>query len=312
MAHVKLILAFFALVILSAGVLVAVWFYKNIVAPERAIVQGTEVRAAVPEGEKPAGPDLGKRQFAKAVELLQSGDLQATLDQLYYLMQYYPDSATYPDAKRIVGEINLDLLLSEIPIEGKTEYTVVSGDALSRIARNHKCTINYIMRVNGRTTDKIFKGDRLTVYPLDQFSIVIDKSDAVIRVERDGKLFKEYPVQRMALPPMVRAPTSTTVQDLVAWGDDGRRMFDDIDYLGANKWIATAKKGLLIRATRDHTVVVAAAKPAPGDEAEEGGDGASGAATTSLGQDYGVMVAPDDIEEMFAYLRGGTPLRLVE
>ena len=308
MARIKLVLAFFALLILCAGVLVAAWFYKNIVAPEQEIVEKIEERAELPARDLPPPPDLGKRQFAKAVDLLKQGELQAAREQLYYLMEYYPDSATYTDAKRIVGEINVDLLLSELPIEGKTEYVVKPGDAMLTIARKHKCTIDYIMRVNGRTTTTIYANDRLTVYPLDEFSMVIDKSDKVIRVERAGRLFKEYEVTRMALPPMVRAPVSTTVSDKVAWGENGRLNFEKLDYLGANKWIATNKKGLLIRASRDLVSVA----PNTEKDAEGEAGAASAASPGSSSSDYGVMVEQADIEEMFAYLRGGTPIRLIE
>lgn len=304
MARFKLVLAFFALIILCAGVLVAAWFYKNIVAPEQAIVEEIEERATVKKIDLPPPPDLGIRQFAKAVELLKAGELQAAREQLYYVMQYYPDSATYADAKRIVGEINVDLLLSEIPIEGKTEYVVKRGDSLLAIARNNKCTIDYIIRTNSRTTTTIFPGDRLTVFPLDQFSMTIDKSDAAIRIERDGKLFKEYPIVKMALPPMVRAPVSTTISDKVAWGDKGRLNFEQVGYLGANKWISTNKKGLLIRASRDLVSVAA-----PNQSAAVDDDSKSQPTSSS---DYGVMVDQADIEEMFAYIRGNTPVRLIE
>jgi len=303
MARIKLVLAFFALVILCAGVLVAAWFYKNIVAPEQAIVEKIEERRTAPAKDLPPPPDLGKRQFAKAVDLLKDGELQAAREQLYYVMQYYPDSATFEAAKRIVGEINVDLLLSEIPIDGKTEYVVKRGDSLLRIAKESKCTIDYIIRTNRRTTTTIFPGDRLTVFPLDQFSMTIDKSDGVIRVEREGRLFKEYPVKKMNLPPIVRAPVSTTVSDKVAWGENGRLNFEKIGYLGANKWIATNKKGLLIRASRD---LVSVAAPDQEDSADADTD------QNQARQDFGVMLDQADIEEMFAYVRGGTPVRLVE
>lgn len=303
MARIKLVLAFFALVILCAGVLVAAWFYKNIVAPELAIVEKIEERRTAPKQDLPPPPDLGKRQFAKAVDLLKDGELQAAREQLYYVMQYYPDSATFDVAKRIVGEINIDLLLSEIPIDGKTEYVVKRGDSLLAIAKNSKCTIDYIIRTNRRTTTTIFPGDRLTVFPLDQFSMIIDMTNEVVRVEHDGRLFKEYAVKKMNLPSIVRAPVSTTVSDKVAWGDKGRLNFEQMGYLGANKWISTNKKGLLIRASRD---LVSVSAPAQKDT------GVDSAAASPSGQDFGVMLDQADIEELFAYVRGGMPVRLVE
>ena len=310
MGHLKLVLAFLAFVIMCVGVLAAAYFYKHYVEPEREIVREIEEVKSLPVGERSAAPDLGRRQFAKAVEFLEEGELLAAREQLYYLMEHYADSSTYAEAKRLVGEINVDFLLSEVPIEGKIEYVVKSGDALSRIARDYKCTINYIMRVNGRTTDKIFKGDRLTVYPLDQFSMVIDKSDKAIRIERDGRLFKEYLVTRLALPPMVKTPSSGQISSLSAWGDKGNLQFDDIDYLGAPKGISTGKKGLMIRSSREHAKVAAVGGTDGGDGGGTASAGGGSAATGSTG--YGVMVAQEDMEELFAYIRPGTPIRLVE
>ena len=312
MGHLKLVLAFFALVVMCVGVFAAAYFYKHYVEPEREIVREIEEVKSLPPRERSAAPDLGKRQFSKAVEFLEEGELLAAREQMYYIMEHYSDSATYPEAKRLVGEINLDLLFSEIPIEGKTEHVVKSGDLLSLIARDYKCTINYIMRASGRTviTDRINIGERLTVYPLDQFSMVIDKSDQAIRIERDGRLFKEYAVTRLALPSMVRVPASGQISNLSAWGDKGNLQFDDIDYLGAPKGISTSKKGLMIRSSREH-VKVASSGGTDGDGG--GGTAASGGGSAASGSSgYGVMVAQEDMEELFAYIRPGTPIRLVE
>ena len=124
MGHLKLVLAFFAFVIMCVGVFAAAYFFKYYVKPEQEIVRQIEEVKNLPASERPAAPDLGKRQFAKAVEFLEEGELLAAREQLYYLMEHYSDSATYLEAKRLVGEINVDLLLSEIPIEGKSEHVV--------------------------------------------------------------------------------------------------------------------------------------------------------------------------------------------
>lgn len=44
-----------------------------------------------------------------------------------------------------------------------TTYTVVSGDTLSRIARDHQTTVSRLMSDNKLTSDRIFVGQRLTV-----------------------------------------------------------------------------------------------------------------------------------------------------
>jgi len=229
-------------------------------------------------------PDLGIREFEQIAELLKKGETMTARERLYYLMEYYPDSAALPEARRIVGEINSDLLLSKIPLDGKAEYTVKSGDALAAIARNHNTTIDYIMRANGRISSVIHPGDRLTVYPLE-FEMVIGKSEQMLRLELGGLFFKEYPVVRFVLPPQLKPPVKTEIKDRVAWFGENRVLFNDKNYLKSKKWIQTAHPGLIIRPFN-------------------GSDGGQ--------QDFGILVAPEDMEELFTLVRVSTPLKFIE
>jgi len=283
MGRLKLVFAFFSLLILAAALLGVAYFWEHVVKPDLQIER--ELKKEVNVKERPA-PDLGIREFEQIVALLKKVETMTARERLYYLMEYYPDSSVIPEARRIVGEINSDLLLSKIPLEGKTEYIVKSGDALAAIARHHKTTIDYIMRANSRTSSLIHPKDRLTVYPLE-FDVVIDKSDKTIRLELKGLFFKEYPVVRIALPPTLNPPLKTEVKDRVAWYGENRVLFNDKNYLKSNKWIQTAHRGLIIRAFR-------------GSEGE------------GKQEDFGILVAPEDLEEMFTLIRVSTPIRFVE
>ncbi len=291
MARLKLFLAFCSLVILAAGVFGVAYYWKNYFRPNWEVTREIE---GTKSGElKKELPDLGLREFAAAEELLIQGELQAARDRLYYLMEFYPDSAAYPQAKHIIGEINLDLLLSRTPIPGKEEHVVKRGDLLAVISRKYHTSINYIMRAGGRTDHVIYPGDRLVVYPLN-FKVRISLKDKTITIlsPEDDRFFKEYAILDTNLPPQLRPPVSTKIADMVAWHDGRLVNFESSHYFDATKWIRGDKPGLFIRPHDPGA--------APSDD-PEGSDA----------NPFGVMVAPADLEEMFAYLRTSNPLSIV-
>jgi len=295
MARLKLVLAFFALVILAAGVLVAAWYWKNFFKPNWVATR--EIESLERGGGRRGNlPDLGLREFQAAEDLLIDGELQAARDRLYYLMEFYPDSKVFPDAKRVVGEINLDLLLSRSPIAGKKEHVVKRGDLLSPIARKNRTSINYMMRAGGRTNSVIFPGDRLVVYPLNfKVRISLETQTITILTPEDGRFFKEYAIEQTNLPARLTPPVSTKIAEMVAWRDGRPISFESSHYFEANKWIRTGALGLFIRATG----------PPPRTTNEKGEPVAIGATPV------GVMVSRPDLEEMFAYLRTTNAVTLV-
>ncbi len=188
MARFKFLLAFLALLICAAGVSGAYYYWKKFAQPELLVNRHLEGGA----GQKEK-PDLGKRHFDDALGLVEQGELVSARDRLLYLMDYYPESQTYGEARRITGEINLDLLISKIPQPGKTLHVVRRGEALVTIARRSSTTIDYIMRANGKTTALIYPDEELTVYPLE-FHVEIDLEAWLITVLSDETFFKEYQV----------------------------------------------------------------------------------------------------------------------
>lgn len=280
MARIKFLLAFFALLICAGGVVGAYFFWKKFAQPEINVTRRIEGRAEV-NREK---PDLGKRHFAASVDLIEEGELVSARDRLLYLMQYFPESKTYDEAKRIVGEINMDLLLSKIPMERKTTHTVSRGEALVTIARRSETTIDYIMRANAKTTALIYPDEELTVFPLD-YRTEIDLEAGKVTVFDEDKFFKEYDIVDTHLPPGLSSPVSTSISEKVAWHVDRPINFTDKNYLDCSKWVRTGKIGLFIRQ----------------DDKEKSGDS----------RPFGVMVAKSDMEELFTILRGGSKVNLV-
>jgi hypothetical protein len=201
-------------------------------------------------------------------------------------MQYFPESATYDESRRIVGEVNLDLLLSKIPMPGKVEHKVRRGEALVTIASRNQTTIDYIMRANGKTSEFIFPDELLTVYPL-RFRVEISLGKGTVTVFDGEALFKEYQILDRNLPADIKAPVATTVSERVAWHGDQPVNFTHPAYMSCAKWIRTGKIGLFIR------------------QSNPGGEGGES-------RPFGVMLANEDLEELFTILRVGSKVDLVK
>lgn len=281
MARLKVLLAFLALLFCAAGIGGSYYYWKKFAEPDMAVTRQIE-------GKDPStheGFDIGKRHFDAAMELLRQGEMISARDRLLYVMQYFPESKTYTEAKRIVGEVNMDLLLSELPMPGKVEYVVKSGDALVRIARNAKTTIDYIMRVNGKTNPLIYPNESLLVFPL-AYRVEVDLKKKTVTVFDEDKFFKEYAIVDQHLPPDIKAPIKTTISEKVAWDGDRPLNFSDENYMACSKWLRTAKIGLFIRR----------ADP----------DGPQGA-----NRPFGVMVSPSDMEELFTIMANGSEFAVV-
>ncbi len=279
MARIKFLLAFLALLICAGGIGGAYYYWKKFVEPEVFLNRHMEG-----EGNREK-PDLGKRHFDQALGLLKEGELVSARDRLLYLIEYFPESKTYHEAKRVVGEVNLDLLLSNIPRPEKTVHKVRRGEALVTIARRNNTTIDYIMRTNGKSTSLIYPDEELLVQALD-YRVEINLEEDLLTVFEGEAFFKEYRIVGENLPPELGPPISTSVNEKVAWHLDRPLNFTDANYLNCSKWIRTGKIGLFIREQK------------PDDK-----DGDS--------RPFGVMVSKSDLEELFTILRVGSQVNVV-
>ena len=316
-SQLKILLAVFALGLLgAAGVLVAYMWEKKY-KPEIEAVQDLEADKQLEPTARPL-PDPGKKQYAYAMEAIRNGELDEARKHLTFILKYYEDSSTFHEAKRVLGELNVDELLSPSEGPGKLEYTVKSGDALTLIARRNHTTIDYILRVNGRTSDIIRIGDKLWVTPL-QFSLEANVSDKTLTVYRlmrpEGEtepnpatetggegddedaedtsnleevFFKEYPIQDINIPPQVSVPLTTAISAKPAWNGSKRAEFSYASYHESNRWLQTSRPGVLIQES-----------VADQDNAAED-------------RKLGFLMSGPDSRELYTYIRVGTELRVVK
>ena len=143
-AQLKLLAAFLVLGIVAATVAGMAYVWRNYLEPSFQARQ--EILTL--EKQPPKRIDVGKREFAQAMERMRRGEVVAAHKQLSKLVKTYADSSEYSKSRRILGEVNMDRLLSNMRTPGKKTYTVQSGDSLNKIASEKNTTVDYIIQVN--------------------------------------------------------------------------------------------------------------------------------------------------------------------
>jgi hypothetical protein len=111
---------------LFAGVLASGWWvYENVLMREQMVARDL---ASMKDKDRPR-IDPGARRFAAATDLIRGGSIAEGRDALYKLLQQFPDSETCAEARRIIGEVNMDQLFSPSYTAGKKDYIVQPGDS---------------------------------------------------------------------------------------------------------------------------------------------------------------------------------------
>ncbi|MCX6866271.1 MAG: LysM domain-containing protein, partial [Verrucomicrobia bacterium] len=165
--------------------------------------------------------DPGEKAFQKAHELLALGKLPEAREKLTAIVNIFPASSSAPVARRIVGEMNLDEILSTSHMEGKQIHVVKRGDSLLAIAAQYKTTIDCIMYLNAMMElRRIHPGDELVVMPLE-LRLLIEPQRKSLSLWDGGRFIREYPI--LHLGALARTPPKTTISSKSA-EIDGRRV----------------------------------------------------------------------------------------
>ena len=180
MAIIRVIAAVIVMAVLAATFFLVERLREESAEPQLGVIP------EIPSGATLVKP--GEIAFERARELLATGQFAEAREKLEFLVGVYPSSASASEARRILGELNLDDLLSTEVMEGKVMYKVKSGDNFTRIAQNHDTTLDCIMHMNGlQRMDKLFPGDELVLLPLN-FNIRIDVPRKLLSLYREGRL----------------------------------------------------------------------------------------------------------------------------
>jgi LysM repeat protein len=213
----------------------AAWFGYNTFVKEEIELKKEQ------RGEVPASPvpDISLPEFQAAAQLRQEGKLAEAREALIAFIQKYPAGLHLEEAKDLLGEVNIDILLSRYPSPEKTEYIVKSGDVLAKIARKLKTTPEIIMRMNNMSGTMLRIGERLLISHPD-FSIVIQTKANLVVLLNHGAFFKQYHVREAKLPPKQPSTITAKVAETMAWKDGKRVGLGSKDYINSTRWIRLA------------------------------------------------------------------------
>lgn len=308
-AQIKLLLFLIVASVTVAILAGAFWLYKNVLSEDSRIAG--EIAAMKKDGRPP--PDPGLHHFNIAVEQLRQKQLDEGRESLYKLLRQFPRSPTTAEAKRIIGEMNLDNLYAHEAVGGKRDYIVQPGDSLLAIASKHQTTLETLARVNGLTSYNLQPGDLLFVIPMN-FDLVVDVSTNTVTVMREGRFFHQYKAIDLQLPPNLKVPSALEVASKSAINPADGKVANPVTvaFISAQKRIVLNRKNtsttaLMITSptvVRAQSTPDAVPKAIPVDDDDD--DDASGAPRT------GLFLAAEDLEEIYPLLRRGSAVTLVE
>lgn len=287
--YIRILAALFALAVLAVTGFGAYYLYRENYLPERK--RNEEVHELLSTPAPKADP--GRKEFDKAMDLIRQGDFVGSRRLLVEITEVYRDSSRYQDARRVLGEMNLDRLYSRAPMPGKLEYSIRRGDSLVAIAKRFRTTISFVKRVNNLLGNIVHPDDRLIIYPLD-FTLEVDLAGDRLTLLKDGRYFKDYAIVGRKFTHS-RLPKDTTIGDKPAWLGSKKIPDTDENYFAATKWLQTeGSKGVTI---------CAAPRARPVE--------ASGAAADEAQIPPGIYLDDDSIEELSTLVRVGTPLQFL-
>ncbi len=142
--------------------------------------------------------DPGEKAFQKALELIALGQLPEAREKLNTIVNIFPTSSSAPQARHIVGEMNLDGMLSATDMAGKQTYVIKRGDSYLGIAAKYHTTLDNLLYINGMQELKnLLPGEELIVMPLN-YRVLIDTQRKTLSLWDDGRFVCEYPIQQLA------------------------------------------------------------------------------------------------------------------
>ena len=205
--------------------------YEIVFKPEIAVREESK-ETAVPQPT----PDIGGPEFEIAAKLKEEGKLDEARQELDAFLEKYSTVPRAEAAKDLLGELNIQILLSRYPSSEKQEYVVKSGDVIARIANRLKTTPELIMRMNNLSGTMLRIGDRLLISS-PEFSVTIQRNSRDLTLLNRGKFFKRYKILEMKAPPKPALRTDTRVADIIAWKDGKRVGFGTKEYVNSARWI---------------------------------------------------------------------------
>jgi LysM repeat protein len=235
-------------------------------------------------------PDPGPRLWSEAQAFREQDDLEAARQSALTLLERSLRPDLREAAEAFLGEVHTELVFTPRPMREKEDYTIRSGDTLSKLAKVHGTTVEMIQRGNGLTGATIRAGDRLRVFR-GRFSLHIDKSDNSLVVRLGDSFFKRYRVGTGAYDktPVGEFKIEDRIPQPTWWRPDGRAIpFGHPDNELGTHWLSLDLRGYGIHGTWEPETV--------------GTDASAGC----------IRLLNEDIQELYDLLPVGTPVTITD
>lgn len=118
------------------------------------------------------------------------------LDAKIIYQQIMTEHTDYKDIEKVqmdLDRLNMEILLSNIPVPQSVIYEVKSGDSLGKISKEFNVPMELIKASNGLKNNTVRLGQKLRIWT-GKFSIYVDKSQNVLMLKSDGEILKTYDV----------------------------------------------------------------------------------------------------------------------
>jgi len=261
------------------------WFGYNLVFHEDIQVRKEQRGEITPAPT----PDISLPEFQAAAKLRQEGKLIEARDALSAFILKYPSGLHTEEAKDLLGEINVDILLSRIPSPEKEEYIVKPGDVLAKISNKLKTTPELIMRMNNLSGTMLHIGERLLISHPD-FNLVIERKSKLVVLLNHGAFFKQYHVLEEKLSPKQPPKVNTKVTEIMAWRDGHRVGFGAKEFIGSTRWIRLGAPAYTLYSVSDSAHPRVEQPPPP----------------------QGLGLAATDVEELSGLVNNHTPVTVTD
>ena len=277
------LLKFLAAVIVLAVLGATIWYVREV--RDQVAVPQLEASELLDRMAEADGAEInpGDLAFERAVELVATGRYEEAEEKLRFIVNFDPSSGAADEARRILGEMHLDRVLSTEEMEGKSVHKVVGGDSFFKIAKQYDTTLDCMMHLNGlHGLDRLHPGDELVVMPLN-FDLKVDVTRKRLGLWKEGNIVKTYRIEEVRLPRGVKGTARTQVKNKLGFYRGRTCATVNENYRGSSKVLTLGTRGLQIRGV-------------PAVDEEDPGNG--------------FFLAETDMEELVLLIRAGNEVEI--
>ena len=187
-------------------------------------------------------PDPGIALLEQGKQLIAKGDIENGKRLLISIFQSFPKSVKADEARKTIGDMNIQDFFSPQPSADKKEYIVARGDSIAKIAAKTKAAPELIFKANGLEGLMIQPGQKFII-PSGQFTLQIFLGTQAVELLNHGQFFLWYKSLEFNLPPNIK-PGQLKVIGKEAWSGDARVAFGEKKFLGSSRWVVLSENGI--------------------------------------------------------------------